>query len=67
MLKCSHCGNMYTNTIDNWQAVNKRIICINCADKLKKNSNLKIEPIISQNIEGMSIKTTLISHQYLYL
>jgi len=56
ILKCSQCGNMYTNTIDNWQAVNKRIICINCADKLKKNSNLKVEPIISQNIEGMSIK-----------
>lgn len=42
MLRCSLCGNKYFNTIENWIAVNNKIVCTSCSEELKKNSLIKL-------------------------
>jgi len=37
MIPCGNCGKEYTNLSHNWLSVNNRIICIECAESLKKN------------------------------
>lgn len=37
LISCQSCGNQYLNIIENWKAINRRIICSHCADNLKKN------------------------------
>ncbi|MYL44392.1 hypothetical protein GLV94_01925 [Virgibacillus halodenitrificans] len=37
MVSCGNCGNKYTNLANNWLSVNGRIVCVECAEALKKN------------------------------
>jgi hypothetical protein len=37
MVSCGNCGKEYTHLSRNWFSVNNRIVCVDCADKLKKN------------------------------
>ncbi|MBT2257072.1 hypothetical protein [Priestia megaterium] len=37
MVKCCNCGETYWNTINYWVAVNSRLVCVNCAEEIKKN------------------------------
>ena len=32
-IKCAFCGSKYFNTINNWTAINDRIICLSCAEQ----------------------------------
>lgn len=50
LILCQSCGDEYLNTIDNWKAINGRIICTYCAQELKKNYNVNITDINSENI-----------------
>lgn len=38
MVTCGNCENQFTNLVSNWLSVNGRIICIDCADLLKKKT-----------------------------
>lgn len=42
---CCNCGEYYSSKSSNWRIANGRLICIECADTLKKN--YKIERLIS--------------------
>ncbi|MDF2039867.1 hypothetical protein P2R12_23275 [Cytobacillus oceanisediminis] len=37
MVTCGNCKKQYTNLSHNWRSVNNRIVCIGCAEALKKN------------------------------
>lgn len=52
MIKCSMCGERYINKIDNWISVNNRIICVECAEELKKNYNYDLNDIDSMLIDN---------------
>ncbi|MFC7372449.1 hypothetical protein ACFQPF_12280 [Fictibacillus iocasae] len=41
LVPCGNCGENYTNLSYNWLSVNNRIICVDCAETLKKKSILK--------------------------
>ncbi len=37
MVKCGNCFESYPNLAHNWRSINNRIVCVDCANKLKKN------------------------------
>jgi hypothetical protein len=37
MVTCGNCENEHTNLSHNWRSVNNRIVCLDCAESLKKN------------------------------
>ena len=37
MVTCGNCLNEYTNLSNNWLSINNRIVCVDCAETLKKN------------------------------
>ena len=41
MVICANCSIDYPNLAHNWLSVNTRIVCISCAEQLKKKMNLK--------------------------
>lgn len=51
MLICSECGESYSNKIENWEGINNKIICLNCANNVKKNSQNNIKVTIINNIK----------------
>lgn len=61
-ITCSNCGESYLNFNSNWLSVNNRIVCINCAEQLKKNCKVDLienitleEENITENINISSI------------
>lgn len=61
MLTCSLCGNDYSNRKDNWTSINNRIICINCGEELKKNTNneFAVDIIENENLSSEPITEDL--------
>lgn len=49
MIKCGGCNQNITNLSTNWSSVNNRIICVKCADSLKKKHNNIVEEAIEKN------------------
>jgi len=41
MVSCANCHDKYTNLSHNWLSMNNRIVCVSCAEMLKKNLILK--------------------------
>ena len=42
MIVCGNCGNKYSNLAPNWVAVLNRVICVKCAEELKKNKQVVV-------------------------
>lgn len=59
MIKCSICGEDYANRKENWVSINNRIVCYNCGEDLKKNSNVIVDVIENENIETEPITQNL--------
>ncbi|MGC7871542.1 DUF3883 domain-containing protein [Desulfosporosinus sp. SYSU MS00001] len=59
MIRCSLCGINYTNIKENWVSINNRIVCVNCGENLKKNTNITIETFENQNISDEQITENL--------
>lgn len=55
ILKCSQCGEEYTNINGNWISVNNRIICVYCCERIKKKGKINIEPINKEILNQTSI------------
>lgn len=55
MVKCCNCGETYWNTINNWVAVNSRLVCVSCAEEIKKKLNFDHHIINIPNQEFTSI------------
>jgi hypothetical protein len=51
MITCATCGKTYFNTLENWIAINGRIVCKRCAQNLKKNYNFNVDNIRDNKIE----------------
>lgn len=54
-LRCSMCGNQYSNSKENWISINNRIICYKCAEEIKKKNN-----VIENEIDSVSISTNYV-------
>lgn len=50
MITCGHCGEDQTNLSSNWLSVNNRIVCVACADMLKKK-DFEVDVIQNENID----------------
>lgn len=53
MLTCCSCQNEYSNLTNNWISVNNRIVCIECAEDIKKKltNDVDISTLESINVE----------------
>jgi len=66
MVTCSNCGNEYTNLTHNWRSVNNRIVCVNCAETLKKNLNTEVDVSLLENTNIQSVRQEELSILYTY-
>lgn len=66
MIRCSNCREYYTNLSRNWVSVNNRIICIVCADKIKKNTKIKRVSVEELSINVNSQEKILESSAVMY-
>ncbi|RQN11086.1 DUF3883 domain-containing protein [Clostridium butyricum] len=56
---CSLCGKYYLSNLNNWISVNNKLVCIKCAEDLKKNKNCKINKIENVDIETDKIENNI--------
>lgn len=59
---CGNCGKIYGNLVRNWVSINGRIVCLNCAEILKKKLKTDIQPFLTidhssntENYKGESV------------
>ena len=50
MVTCGNCRNEFTNLSHNWLSVNNRLVCVDCADLLKKKVNFEVNSVRIENI-----------------
>ncbi len=60
---CPNCQNKYRSIIDNWSAINGKILCINCAEELKKNSSVVNQMLPNSEI---SLNNTMVVSPLFY-
>lgn len=54
-ITCRNCFIEFSNESQNWTSINNRIVCVECADTIKKKLNFEVE---QQDIENTDIDTT---------
>jgi hypothetical protein len=54
MLSCSNCHRKHTNLSSNWKSINGRIVCIICAEKIKKKSTFEPLEIKNESVKLQS-------------
>jgi formylmethanofuran dehydrogenase subunit E len=52
MLICSNCGERHPNIMSKWEVIDNRIVCINCSEEIKKNSNCEVEQFKNVTVEA---------------
>lgn len=56
---CSLCGEYSLTNLNNWKSVNNKLVCIKCAEELKKNTNFKTYIIENTDIELDKIENNI--------
>lgn len=64
--RCAFCGEKYFNTIENWTAINNQIMCLNCAEVLKKNKRNNEVNINNKTIEVEGIDDNVGLSTFIY-
>ncbi|HDK7157783.1 TPA: DUF3883 domain-containing protein [Clostridium botulinum] len=63
---CSLCGKYYLNNINNWVSANNKLVCIKCAQELKKNINCDIGKIENVDIDIEKIENNIAISSIIY-
>ncbi|EKN71301.1 hypothetical protein BABA_02177 [Neobacillus bataviensis LMG 21833] len=66
MVTCGNCGKKYTNLSHNWRSVNNRIVCLDCAESLKKKLNFEVEVVDIENTNLNDSDNNELSFLYAY-
>jgi len=55
LFKCGDCFNTFSNLSYNWASVNNLIVCVSCAEKLKKKLNYQVKV---KSVDNTNVDTT---------
>lgn len=65
-MRCSLCGESYLNNASNWVSINNKLVCLKCAEKLKKNFNYEINEIKNIEIKTDKIENNIAISSIIY-
>lgn len=49
LIKCGNCFETYTNETNNWVSVNNKLVCVSCADEIKKKLDFEVKTSLVDN------------------
>lgn len=65
-ITCSLCGKSYIGDLNNWASVNNKLVCVKCAEALKKNTNYNVGKIENSDIETDKIENNIAISSIIY-